>query len=215
MTTSAQTTLSLPDAVDSAHAEAREALGQDALTAVAWCSAHLVAVERVLHPAASRHLPDARSAVQAAWSADRELERAVHRLDRRLTGDVHLAEVPVEQLEADVERCLRVHEGVEQRLVDALERALDDDQRSELAALLVDATGRAPTRPHPHVSRTHLAAHLGHTVESWVDRWRDLLDNRAVPGLGAAPTPKTPGKWSYYLAGVPFPAEPRRDDDGS
>jgi hypothetical protein len=199
------------DVADRAHAEASRALGEQPLTAVAWCSAHLVAVERVLHPAVARQVSGSKHMLREARRADLELERAVNRLDRRLTGDVHLAGTPVDALTEQVGEHLRRHTSAEQELLVALGGVLDEEAAHRLAIRLHEETGRAPTRPHAHAARAHLAAHVGYPFDAWLDRWRDLMDNRVVEGLRDAPAPRPCGPWGYYLAGVPFPGGEERN----
>ena len=94
------------------HEAAAEALGDgraDSLAAVTWVATHLGAVARVLHPVLSRRLPEGGPRVRVLADVDRQLQRALWRLDRRLTGDVHAAAGEVATLEHAVEVALRQH----------------------------------------------------------------------------------------------------------
>ena len=115
--------------VDHAHGHVRAALDDPAvnpLVAVTWASAHLASVARVLHPVVARALPDGPALLARQVAVDRRLQQALWRLDRRLTGDVHLARAPVQELEQDVLEALDRHEEGEARLVAGLRRVLDE-----------------------------------------------------------------------------------------
>ena len=171
---------------------------------VAWCSAHLAAVDEVLYAEAHHRVPESHDRLRAVRAADRVLQHAIGRLDRRLTGDTHLDHVPVEQVVEEVLSALEGHARAEARLLALLEPALSDDERSTLAERLAAATTSAPTRPHPHVPHTPFAP-LVDRLEAAVDRVRDALDNR-VGATGRPVKPPRPlGRWSSYLTGTPWP----------
>lgn len=195
---------------DEAYA-ALDAADAGAPAAVAWCSAHLVAAERVLHVAARRALPDGQRRLPALRSADHRLKQAVCRLDRRLTGDMHLSSVPMPVLLDEVHDLLEEHARFEQRLVDALTAALDDQEEEELVRRLDDAMQAAPTRPHPHLRHVPLDG-LVARLDACVDRVRDVMDNRVVPTPHRVRAARVPGRWGCYLMGRPCPpeAEPGR-----
>lgn len=176
--------------------------------AVARCSAHLAAADCVLYGAARRRIRDGRLRLRSARSADASLQQALCRLDRRLTGDAHLAEVPLEDLARQVQDRLRAHADVERRLVRSLQVVLDLDEQQALLAALERAATNAPTRPHPHTRHTPLAA-LVARLDAGVDRVRDVMDNRVVT-TGRAPRAIRPvGRWGSYLMGVPYPPRER------
>lgn len=194
------------------HTRARAALQepqQGSLPAVAWCSAHLTAVDTVLYKAVRRQLPrSAREHLRAACRADHALQQAVYRLDRRITGDIHLVHLPVERLAAEVGHALNAHVVAEERVVARLQALLSAQEQQELADALAAATAEAPTRPHPHTRHTPLAR-LVARVDAGVDRVRDVLDNRVAP-LGRRTRPARPmGRWGAYLTGTPYPEEPQ------
>lgn len=181
------------------------------LSAVTWCSEHLVAADRVLYRAAQRHVPDAKRRVHAARAADHALQQALCRLDRRLTGDVHLSVRTVDALAEQVRERLQVHAQAERRLVAALVEALAPGEQQELAHRLAAATTAAPTRPHPHTRHTPLSA-LVARVDAVVDRARDVLDNRTVPSDRRVRGARVPGRWGCYLMGAPFPPMTSREN---
>jgi hypothetical protein len=180
-----------------------QALDADPLTAVAWTSAHLVAVDQVLYGAMRRHVPRARTRLRLVRQVDRDLQRAVCRLDRRLTGDHHLAELPVEQLAHEVRTCLHEHAQVESTVLDALVDELSEDHLQRLTLRLNDVMATAPTRPHPHTRHTPLSG-LVARIDAEVDRARDLMDNRVVDTGRPRRAVRPLGRWGAYLTGTPY-----------
>lgn len=179
-----------------------------ALAAVAWCSGHLVGVDRVLYAAAQRHTRNGRQRVHALRALDHALQQALCRLDRRLTGDVHLVDVPVATIAQEVRGLLSAHAEGEQRLVASLQAVLDPAEQQELAQALLAATLDAPSRPHPHTRHTPLSS-LVARIDAVVDRVRDTMDNRVVP-TGRPPRGARPsGRWACYLMGVRYPQDER------
>jgi len=192
------------------HGHARAALDDPSvnpLVAVTWASAHLASVARVLHPVAARVLPQGRAVVARQAAVDRRLQQALWRLDRRLTGDVHLSRAPVADLVEDVREALAQHEEGEARLVAGLRAVLDTRQQRDLGDRLAAVLLRSPTRPHPHTG-TRRALALPFRLEALVDRVRDAMDNRAVPTPHRVARPRRLGRWGAYLLGVPGPADP-------
>lgn len=180
----------------------------DGLVAVAWCSAHLAAVDQVLYAALQRLVPGgARDELHLMRLLDHRLQQAVCRLDRRLTGDAHLVNVSFQRLADDVRDALLAHADQEARLVRVLQALLTPAEQWELAEALPAATVAAPTRPHPHTPHTPLAG-LVARIDAGVDRIRDVMDNR-VPQLGRRTRPARPmSRWGAYFTGSPYPQEP-------
>lgn len=201
----------LRSAVDTAHDHVLAELADPARTgwaAVARCSAHLAAADCVLYRAARRRVRDGRLRVRSARAADRALQQALCRLDRRLTGDVHLAGVPLEDLAGQVRERLRAHAELERSLACSLQVVLAPEERQALVDALQRAATSAPTRPHPHTRHTPLAS-LVARLDAGVDRVRDVMDNRVV-ATGRAVRPARPaGRWGSYLMGVPYPERER------
>lgn len=179
------------------------------LAAVAWCSAHLVAVHRVLYAAARRRLPDGQRCVRAQRASDHRLQLALCRLDRRLTGDTHLSSIPVQELADEVRARLHDHAEAEQDLVAGLLTVLSAAEQEQLGTRLAQAMQRAPTRPHPHTRHMPLAG-LVSQLDACVDRLRDLMDNRVVPTPHRIRAAREPGRWGHYLMGTPYPSVKNR-----
>ncbi len=178
------------------------------LAAVTWAATHLAAVTRVLHPLARRTLPHGRSRLRVVVDADRRLQRALWRLDRRLTGDVHGSTQEVAALEAAVAVALAEHARHETALVDELVRQLPESEQGPLAVRIGDAVRRAPTRPHPDAPVAGAAAGLAYRLDAGADHLRDLFDNRSVPTPHDERVPQVPGRWGAYVMGQPFPRRP-------
>lgn len=191
----------LTDAHDHALAELEHG---DPVAAIAWCSAHLAAADRVLHPVAQRRLPGGRRRLRCVRAEDHLLQQALCRLDRRLTGAVHLTGIPVGVLVQKVREHLHAHIAAEDELVDCLVPLLAPEERQDLAVRMVTATAAAPTRPHPHTRHTALSG-LVARVDAAVDRVRDVMDNRVAPTTREPRPPLRPGRWGCYLMGVPYP----------
>ena len=212
MSTSMHETDDLQSVVSEPHAHAREALddpvpGRSA--AVAWSSAHLAAVDRVLYPAVLHALPERRPDVRAARAVDHRLQQALCRLDRQLMGDVQLDHIPVAALVGQVQDALQLHTDTEARLVAELEAVLPQEDQQQLAHQLAAAMDAAPTRPHPHTRHSPLSPLIA-WCDAVVDRVRDALDNRVDP-LGRPPRAvSAPSRWGSYWMGIPYPEEPTR-----
>ena len=205
----------LPDTVDllavvtEPHERALAALedpGSGPLAAVAWCSGHLVAADCVLYGAAQRHARNGRQRVRALRAVDHALQQALCRLDRRLTGDVHLVDVPVSVIAQQVRERLLAHAEGERRLIASLQAVLGPAEQQELAEALSTVTLDAPTRPHPHTRHTP-ASSLVARIDAVVDRVRDTLDNRVVPTGRPPRAARASGRWGCYLMGVPYPED--------
>lgn len=211
MSADLRTSTPLSSAVDDPHSRALAALEspeREALAAVAWSSAHLAAADCVLYASAARHARKGRQRVRAARAVDHALQQALCRLDRRLTGDVHLVDMTVDALAQEVRERLLLHVDTERRLVQSLEVILDRTAQEELADRLRQATADGPSRPHPHTRHTPLAPLLAR-LDAGVDRVRDVMDNRVVPTARPPRTPRRAGRWGSYLMGTPYPEKER------
>ena len=187
------------------------------LAAITWASTHLASVATVLYPVARRALPHGRARLTTVAAADRALQRALWRLDHRLTGDVHVSGHVVQALEDAVRSALHEHVRQEAALVDELVAATTDKEQAALAGRLIAALRRGPTRPHPDAPVSGLAGAVAFRVDAGADRLRDLLDNRSCPTPHDVRPASVPGRWGSYLMAAPFPrsdtAEPTGRDD--
>ena len=177
---------------------------QNSLAAVTWAAAHLAAVEKVLHPLACRTLPDGRDRVRAQVAVDHRLQLVLWQLDRRLTGDVHLQNVPVQSLEDGVRRALQAHALREHAMVEALREVLPPEQQQDLVDRLARALMQGPTRPHPDTRHGRFAGGVAFWFDGVVDRLRDSMDSRSVPTPHRTPVPRPVTRWGAYALGAPW-----------
>ncbi len=194
----------LSSAVQQPHDEAYKAMDDPEsgpLCTVTWCSAHLAAVGRVVYPAARKHLPDGVSRVRALLEVDRRLQQALWRLDRRVTGDVHLSHIPEDVLEDRVREWLDRHAELERPLIADLRAALGEQQERELVQKLADVMPHAPTRPHPDTPRFLALSTLAFKLDAMADHLRDVMDNRQIPTPRLVKPTLKPGLWGSYLMG--------------
>lgn len=179
------------------------------LAAITWCSTHLAAVARVLHPAVTRTLPHGHERLHGAIAADHALQQALWWLDRRLTGDARVSAHDVAGLEDDVATALMEHAREEHDLVVELVQHLSPSEQRVLAARLAKAVRRGPTRPHPTAVAHGPMSALAFGLDAGADHLRDLLDSRSWPTPHDAPPARPPGRWGAYLLGVPYRRPPR------
>lgn len=206
----------LRHALEHPHERSRAALGDpsvSSLVAVTWGATHLAAVARVVHPLARTVLPHGRARLRVVLEADRRLQRALWRLDRRLTGDVHVAGQDVAALEADVLEALDEHAHHERGLVDELARHVPPAEQVDLATRVADAVRRGPTRPHPDAPASGRVAALAFRVDAGADHLRDVFDNRPVPTPHDVREALLPGRWGAYVTATPRRPQDRAPSD--
>lgn len=201
-------------ALEHAHRHTLAALDDpqvNSLAAVTWASAHLAAVARVLYPLAGRTLPEGHDRVRTSLAVDHRLQQALFRLDRRLTGDVHLRHMPVPALEDEVRRALRQHVGTERRLAEDLLAVLSPQEQQDLSDELATTLLRSPTRPHPYTRHSGLGGGLVFALDAVVDRARDSLDSRIVPTPHRTPVRRPLTRWGAYALGSPYETSQSED----
>jgi hypothetical protein len=182
--------------------------GTSSLAAVTWSATHLAAVARVLHPLAGRVLPHGRERLRVLVATDHGLQQALWWLDRRLTGDMRVADHDVAALQDDVVLALERHARQERTVVDELVQHLSAPDQQALAARLATAVRHAPTRPHPDAPVHGLVAALAFGVDAGIDHARDLLDNRSWPTPHDEHAARVSGRWGAYLTAAPYPRLP-------
>ena len=176
-----------------ATAAARQALsgtGRSDRDAVVWLSEHIATLDRVIYPAAARHL-HATVELAAQQAATHRLALLVRHLHARLAGDGTAGSEDGPALRASVLAALREHSAAERDLLDRLREQLTDSQWRELTVQYTERLQRGPTRPHPYTPRTGAAGRLAYRFTAWSDHVLDVLDSRPVrplPVPRAAPT---------------------------
>lgn len=185
--------------------------GTSSLAAVTWSATHLAAVARVLHPLAGRVLPNGRERLRGLCATDHALQQALWWLDRRLTGDMRVADHDVVALQDDVVLALEEHVRQERAVVDELVQQLSAAEQQALAGRLATAVRHAPTRPHPDAPVHGPVAALAFGVDAGIDHARDLLDNRSWPTPHDEHAARVPGRWGAYLTAAPYPRLPEAE----
>ena len=177
--------LSAPDAAQRALSGARGSGSDRDRDAIAWISAHLAWLDRVIYPSADRHL-HAAAEVRAQRAATHRLALLVRHLHAEIDGDggVPLADVPA--LRTAVLAALRDHSANERDLLARLREQLTAPQWAQLTGRYAERLQRGPTRPHPHTPRSGAPGRVAYRLSTWADRLLDVLDSRVVRPVPAA-----------------------------
>lgn len=182
---------------------------------VAALSAHLGAVEAVVHPAARHHLAGGHRIVAYQRRRARRLERLMRLIEGSLYGDVHAADMDVGRLQRDLRHQIEAYVESERDLARRLDDAMTLPQRRELVHHLAAAMTHAPTRPHPYIPHPRGLAGLVLRACSLWDRVLDVMDNRKVPGVPARRRSNPLSRWDRYVVGVPRYGAPMRSVGGT
>ena len=189
--------------VEHAHEVGRQILdtgGSRILDAVAWLSAHLVALDRTVHREVARRLPDGAVLVKTQRRVGREVERLLRVLERQVTGDMLTSSVDVIKVRERIDELLEEHRRREHRILDELSERLSDSERTGLADKYNEALRHAPTRPHPAAPHSGPLGGLALRFDAARDRIRELLDAHQVP-MHEEPKTRRLGRWGRYVAG--------------
>jgi hypothetical protein len=173
----------LIDLVEGAHERALVAFttpDADFMSSIGWLSAHLAAVERVLHPALVRHLPEAAELLRDDHEVTHRLAHLLRLLERRMSGDATAARLDPGQLRSEVLATLVGHAATEHALLDRLARVIGPAATDELATRYQRALELAPTRPHPHAPSHGHAGAVAFRLTALRDRVLDTLDGRVT-----------------------------------
>lgn len=170
------------------------------LEAVIWLSAHLSAVQHVLHPAVAGVLHD-ESAVAALRRSTARTEGALRLLEQSLSGDALVPDLDRGGTRASLVAATTAQTRDEQLLLDQLAEQLTQEQQHELVADYRRALEHAPTRPHPHSPHGAVLGGLAFRVNGWRDRVMDAMDGRAVPSPRPLRPPPVHSRWGDYLLG--------------
>lgn len=177
---------------------------------IAALSAHLGAVEAVVHPAARHHLPGGHRIVADQRRRARRLERLMRLIEGSLYGDVYAADMDVGRLQRELRHQIEAYVRSERELARRLDDAMTLPQRRELVHHLTAAMTHAPTRPHPYIPHPRGLAGLVLRACSLWDRVLDVMDNRKVPGEPARRRSDPLSRWDRYVVGVPRYGGPSR-----
>lgn len=190
--------------IESAHERAVSALtggGEPLFDAVAWLSAHLAAMERVVEPELRRHVTRTGAQRRADRKARNELVRLVRMLEQLAAADALAPYATVAQVRDRVVSLLSEHAEAERHFVDQLARALGAQRAVAVATRYERAVAHGPTRPHPHAPHGRLMARPAFAVNRARDRILNVLDSRHVPIPAPRRAMPPTGKWGDYLLG--------------
>jgi hypothetical protein len=170
------------------------------LDAVVWLSAHLAAVQHVVHPAALRVLGDTR-AVAALGRGTVRVERTLRSLEQLVTGDGLAAGIDGGWLIRELTTSVNAQAAREHAVLRRLRDDMTPEEQRELITTYQRALEQAPTRPHPHTPHTGKSGALAFWVNARRDRIMDTLDARHVPTPHRARPQLNTGRCSDYLLG--------------
>jgi hypothetical protein len=184
------------------HAEAEaerllETAGTAALDVVAWLSAHVAALNRSVYPVAKKALPDGSAVVAKNREIVGRLTRTLRVVERHYSGDALASGLNAERLFESLRTLVAEHHLAEGQLVDRLTESLSAPDQKALIASYESALEHAPTRPHPHLSRSGLVFR----IDGLRDRILDAMDGRHVPVPRLTKEHIKPGRWGSYLLG--------------
>jgi hypothetical protein len=188
-----------------AHEEATQLLAHPdggRLDVVTWLSAHVAAFEHAVYPVAKKRVADGAALLEEDRKVVGQLTHMLRIVERAHSGDVLATNFSASRMRERLTELVQEHSAVQQRIVEALDAALDPAESTSLAKDYAEALVHAPTRPHPHL-RSRLLFHL----DALRDRVLDTMDGRHVP-IPKLPKPHVvPGRWGSYLLGQPHQPE--------
>jgi hypothetical protein len=190
----------LRSVVTHAEAEAERLLdtaGTAPLDIVAWLSAHVAALNRAVYPVARRSLPDGSDLVAKNREIVGRLIRTLRVVERHHSGDALASGLNAERLFESLRTLVAEHHLAEGQLVDRLVESLNASDQKALITSYESALEHAPTRPHPHLSRSGLVFRF----DGLRDRILDGMDGRHVPVPRLTKEHIRPGRWGSYLLG--------------
>ena len=188
----------LTAAVEAAHEQTLNALTEQPprpLDAVVWMSAHLAAVQRVLHP-----LLDG-TELHEQLQVARRLHVALRALEQHAAGDARVAGHRADDHRSHVLSLLVAHAATEQTLLERLTSSLEPRECERLAERYRQAIATGPTRPHPHLRSVGPLGPGVLRLQALRDRVLDAMDGRRVPLPRRARPQREPGRWGRYLLG--------------
>ncbi|HEV7208463.1 MAG TPA: hypothetical protein VGN54_06970 [Mycobacteriales bacterium] len=170
------------------------------LDAVVWLSAHLSAIQHVVHPAVARVLRD-EPTLTTLRQSNLEIERALRLLERFHSGDWLAIGLDEPAMTRSLVALVTEQAGIEHPLLQRLAEQLSADEQEKIVAAYQHALEHAPTRPHPHSPHGTRLGALAFRVNELRDRIMDTVDSRPIP----TPRPHRklikPSRWGDYVLG--------------
>jgi hypothetical protein len=202
-------------AIEDAHNRALDLLADPLvrpLDAIVWSSAHLSAVQHVVHPAVARVLQN-RSEVTQARQGAVAIEHALRQVEQLYSGDALAVGLNGPRTSASLVTLVTEQAAQEHALLRRLAAQLTAEEQERIVVAYEHALERAPNRPHPHAPHGAPLTALAYYLNARRDRVMDALDSsrcrprtrrgsRRGPPAGAstspvasppAPTTATPG----------------------
>jgi hypothetical protein len=177
------------------------------LDGIVWFSAHLTAMNHVIHPAARRLLGD-RETLDALRRGTVRIERTLRQLEQVYCGDALGAGLDGDWASHELVHRLNEQAEIEHQVLHRLAAVLTVEQQEELMAAYQHALERAPTRPHPHTPHGRRLEALVFFVNARRDRIMDTMDSRPIPTPHPLRKPVKNGRWSDYVIGRSAPPPP-------
>ena len=167
---------------------------------VVWFSAHLSAMNHVIHPAARKVLRD-RETDEALRRGTVRIERILRQLEQLYCGDALGARLDGAWESHELLDRLSEQSQIEHKVLHRLAAELTVEQQEELLTAYRHALERAPTRPHPHTPHGRRLEALVFFVNARRDRIMDTLDSRPLPTPHPMRKVVKNGRWSDYVIG--------------
>jgi hypothetical protein len=170
------------------------------LDVVAWLSAHLSTMQRIVHPALVGAFGDDED-VASLRAGTVQIERTLRSLERLYSGDTNASGLDEGGLRRSLAAEVSAQADQARPLLQRLAEHLSEDEQRELCAAYDHALEHAPTRPHPHAPHGARLGALAFRINEIRDRIMDTMDSRSVPTPRPDPSLMRPGRWGDYLLG--------------
>jgi len=167
------------------HEQIRTALADtrpaERFAGIAWVSAHLSAVDRVLLPLARAHLHLSQRTVDAHRRGARQIHHLIRHLESHYSRNAVASGGGSPQMRARLGDLIRAQAAAEAGLGAAIEAELDQVAALAAAVAYQRALEVGPTRPHPHAPHAVVLVTLAYHLNAARDHVLDTLDSRPVP----------------------------------
>jgi hypothetical protein len=178
-------------------------------TAIAGMCQHLATMDQFVYPEVRGVLPSAAGRARRLRALGQNMMTTMREIQQCAWGDVHAPGALLTELRDELAALITEHGRVEEQLLRDYDEAVSPAERRALAAEYERLLPRAPSRPHPYISRLGpFAGRLPWGLMGRFDRMLNTMDSRAVPGAPVR-EPGEVGPWGAWLLGRP-PQAPAR-----
>ncbi len=171
------------------HEQVRTALADtrpaERFAGIAWVSAHVSAVDRILLPLAHEHLSLSQRTVDAHRRGARQIHHLIRHLESHYSHNAVASGGGSPQMRARLGDLIRAQAAEEAGLGAAIEAELDQVAALAAAVAYQRALEVGPTRPHPHAPHAAVFLTLAYHLNAARDHLLDALDSRPVPPTAA------------------------------